>query len=120
MISRDRQEIRQAAVAIGYLGEDESEERANALANLIILLGEPLRHPGVYDFESSRLAARARNAGFDLVVRHGFMRPPPPETIFLHRKLAGTFFLCARIGAQVDTRTLVAPYLEDESEGAGA
>jgi predicted unusual protein kinase regulating ubiquinone biosynthesis (AarF/ABC1/UbiB family) len=118
MISRDREEIRQAAVAIGYLGENESEGRAKALTELVILLGEPLRHPGVYDFESSRLAARARDAGFDLVVRHGFMRPPPPETIFLHRKLAGTFFLCARIGARVDTRALVAPYLEAGLERA--
>jgi hypothetical protein len=111
MITRDREEIRRAAVAIGYLGGDESEGSAKALADLIILLGEPLRHPGSYDFGGSRLAARARDAGFDLVVRKGFMRAPPPETIFLHRKLAGTFFLCARIGARVDTRALVAPYL---------
>jgi len=120
MVSRDHEEIRRAAVAIGYLGGDESEGRAKALADLIILLGEPLRHPGVYDFGRSRLAARARDAGFDLVVRHGFMRPPPPETIFLHRKLAGTFFLCARIGARVDTHALVAPYLENGVEGVGA
>jgi hypothetical protein len=48
------------------------------------------------------------------------MRPPPPETIFLHRKLAGTFFLCARIGARVDTHALVAPYLEAGGEVAKA
>ncbi len=113
MITRDREEIRRAAVAIGYLGGDESEGRAKALADLIILLGEPLRHQGKYDFGRSRLAARARDAGFDLVVRRGFMRAPPPETIFLHRKLAGTFFLCARIDARVDTRALVTPYLGD-------
>jgi predicted unusual protein kinase regulating ubiquinone biosynthesis (AarF/ABC1/UbiB family) len=111
MLTGDREELRRAAVAIGYLGGDESERRAEALADLIILLGEPLRHPGMYDFGQSRLAARARDAGFDLVVRKGFMRAPPPETIFLHRKLAGTFLLCGRIGARVDTRALVAPYL---------
>jgi hypothetical protein len=41
------------------------------------------------------------------------MRAPPPETIFLHRKLAGTFFLCSHIRARVNTRALVAPYLGD-------
>jgi hypothetical protein len=45
------------------------------------------------------------------------MRAPPPETIFLHRKLAGTFFLCARIGARVDTHALAAPYLGEGLEG---
>jgi hypothetical protein len=72
----------------------------------------------VYDFGRSRLAARVRDAGFDLVVRKGFMRAPPPETIFLHRKLGGTFLLCARIGARVDTHALVAPYLEGGLEEA--
>lgn len=114
MVSRDREEIREAAVAIGYLGGNEPEGRVKALTDLIILLGEPLRHQGAYDFGDSRLAARARDAGFDLVVRKGFMRAPPPETIFLHRKLAGTFFLCARLGARVDTGALVAPHLAED------
>jgi predicted unusual protein kinase regulating ubiquinone biosynthesis (AarF/ABC1/UbiB family) len=117
MVACDREEVQRAALAIGYLGGSESEGRARALADLIILIGEPLRHRGRYDFGSSRLAARAREAGFDLVVRHGFMRAPPPETIFLHRKLAGTFFLCARIGARVDTHALVAPYLGEGLAG---
>lgn len=111
MITRDHEEIRRAAVAIGYLGGNESPERAKALTDLILLVGEPLRHQGRYDFGRSRLAARARDAGFNLVVRKGFMRAPPPETIFLHRKMAGTFMLCARIDARVDTRALIAPYL---------
>jgi len=111
MIAQDRQEIRRAAVAIGYLSGNESEGLANGLADLILMVGEPIRHQGVYDFEGSRLAARARNAGFDLVFREGFMRAPPPGTIFLHRKLAGTFFLCSHIRACVDTRAFVTPYL---------
>jgi predicted unusual protein kinase regulating ubiquinone biosynthesis (AarF/ABC1/UbiB family) len=111
MIAHDREEVRRAAVAIGYLSGNESEGPAKALADLILMMGEPLRHDGVYDFESSRLAARARDAAFRLVFREGFMRAPPPETIFLHRKLAGTFFLCSHIRARVNTRALVAPYL---------
>jgi predicted unusual protein kinase regulating ubiquinone biosynthesis (AarF/ABC1/UbiB family) len=111
MIAHDREEVRRAAVAIGYLSGNESEGPAKALADLILMMGEPLRHDGVYDFENSRLAARARDAAFRLVFREGFMRAPPPETIFLHRKLAGTFFLCSHIRARVNTRALVAPYL---------
>ena len=67
---------------------------------------EPLRHRGVYDFARTTLAARARDAGLDLAFRHGFLRAPPPETVFLHRKLVGTFLLCGRIRARVDVRAL--------------
>ena len=68
---------------------------------------------------ASDLAARARDAGFDLAFRRGFLRAPPPETIFLHRKLAGTFLLCCRIRARADTHELVLPYL-DRAESVAA
>jgi hypothetical protein len=46
------------------------------------------------------------------VFRHGFLRPPPPETLFLQRKLGGTFLLCLRLRARVDARTLLEETLE--------
>jgi predicted unusual protein kinase regulating ubiquinone biosynthesis (AarF/ABC1/UbiB family) len=112
MIANDPEGVREAAIGIGYLSPGEREDRARALVDLILLVGEPLRHQGVYDFGGSRLAARARDAGFDLVFRQGFLHVPPPETIFLHRKLAGTFFLCAHIRARLDAQTLVREHLD--------
>lgn len=41
------------------------------------------------------------------MIRRGLVRAPPPETMFLHRKLVGSFLLLARIGAKVDARSLV-------------
>jgi predicted unusual protein kinase regulating ubiquinone biosynthesis (AarF/ABC1/UbiB family) len=112
MITQDREAIVRVAVSIGYLSGKESDARAKAVADLILLIGEPLRHVGTYDFASSDLAARARAVGFDLVIRQGFVRAPPPETLFLHRKLGGTFLLCAHIRARVDTHSLITPFLE--------
>jgi len=43
----------------------------------------------------------------ELTFKKGFLRPPPPETIFLHRKLGGTFLLCGRIRARVNVRALL-------------
>ncbi|MBW2274356.1 MAG: AarF/ABC1/UbiB kinase family protein [Deltaproteobacteria bacterium] len=106
MITEDRDEIHRAAVEIGYLGGEETGSRLEAFLDLILLAGEPLRHEGVYDFAESSLTGRAREKGFDLVFRQGFLRAPPPATIFLHRKLAGTFLLCAHIRSRVDTRAL--------------
>jgi hypothetical protein len=48
---------------------------------------------------------------FDLGFRRGLLRSPPPATLFLHRKLVGSFLLLARIGARVDARALALPFL---------
>jgi hypothetical protein len=63
----------------------------------------------VYDFGRSQIPSRTRDLGFDLAFRKGFLRPPPPETVFLHRKLVGSFLLCARIRARVDVNALIRP-----------
>jgi predicted unusual protein kinase regulating ubiquinone biosynthesis (AarF/ABC1/UbiB family) len=114
MIAEDLDGIREAAIAIGYLSGQEPPARQDAVASLIAVVGEPLRHGGVYDYNDSQLAARARDGVFDLVWREGFNRAPPPETIFLHRKLGGIFMLCARIKARVDTAALIEPFLFEE------
>ena len=110
-IAGDRAALRAAAEAIGYLPPDEREDRARGVEDLILLICEPLRHAGVYDFGRSKIPSRVRDLGFDLAFRRGFLRPPPPETVFLHRKLVGSFLLCARIRARVDVHALVLPLL---------
>jgi len=111
VMAGDRPALRAAAVEIGYLPAGEREDRALGVEELILLVCEPLRHRGAYDFVRSELARRARDAGLDLVLRRGFLRPPPAETVFLHRKLIGTFLLCAKIRARVDVRALIEPFV---------
>lgn len=110
-VAKDRRALLAAALDLGFAREGDRPDRREGLLDLILLVCEPLRHRGVYDFGRSDLAARTRDAGFELAFGRGFLRPPPPETIFLHRKLAGTFFLCSRIRARVDAAALLRPYL---------
>jgi len=111
VIDGDLETVRREAVAIGYVAADDPPERVHAAVEMILLVCEPLRHRGRYDFAASGLAARVRDLGLDLAVRRRLLRAPPPETIFLHRKLAGSFLVLARIGARVDARALVLPFL---------
>jgi predicted unusual protein kinase regulating ubiquinone biosynthesis (AarF/ABC1/UbiB family) len=111
VIDGDRNAVAREAVRVGYAAADDSPQRIEAAVDMCLLICEPLRHVGRYDFGASNLAARVRNLGFELAIRRRLLRPPPPETLFLHRKLVGSFLLLARLGAQVDARSLILPFL---------
>jgi len=109
VLAGDRAGVRGSAIEIGYLPKDESEERARGVEELILAVCEPLRHRGPYDFGRSTLPSRVRDLGLDLALRRGFLHAPPPETVFLHRKLVGSFLLCAHLRARVDVNALIRP-----------
>jgi predicted unusual protein kinase regulating ubiquinone biosynthesis (AarF/ABC1/UbiB family) len=111
VIDGDRDAVGRYAAAIGYLSPDDPPDRVRASIEVIQLVCEPLRHRGRYDFGASGLAARVRALSVDLGIRRGLLRAPPADTMFLHRKLVGSFLLLARIGARVDARALVLPFL---------
>jgi aarF domain-containing kinase len=107
VLAEDRDAIRAAAVRVGYLGAQDPPHWAEALVEVILLGSTPVLWRGRYDFGASDLVRRVRDAVSDLVFNRGFARAPPPETVFLHRKIVGTFLLCARLGGQVDLRRIV-------------
>ena len=111
VIDGDREAVARAAIRIGYALPDDPLERVAAVVDVCFLVCEPLRQTGRYDFGHSDLPARVRDLGFELAFRKRLLRPPPPETIFLQRKLVGSFLLLARIGAQVNAQALVLPFL---------
>lgn len=111
-LRKDRQAAKAAALDIGYLGEEDTAVQRDALAEIILTVCEPLRHPGPFDFAASDLVVRLRDLGLELSFAHGFWRAPPSDTVFLHRKFGGLYLLCARLGARVDVGALLAPYLE--------
>ena len=110
-IADDREGIEEAARAIGFVSPDERADRVEGVVGLLREGGGAFAHAGLYDFATSDLPERVRLLGLDLAFRRGFRRPPPPETLFLQRKLAGTFLLCARLRARVPLREIAEPIL---------
>lgn len=103
----DRRELEGVATEIGFLPSDETGERREAVLDFVALASEPFAAAGPYDFAASDLPARARDEATRLAFRHGFRKPPPPETLFVQRKLGGTFLQCARLGACFDARAIL-------------
>ena len=103
---------RRLAEQMGYLDVDGSDTYAARLLDMIKLISEPVISGGVYDFGGSDLFARGRDAGLSMFFEDmSEYRIPPPETMFLHRKLVGSFMLCSRIGARVNVQELILPFL---------
>ena len=112
MIDGDDVALRQLAEKMGYINPGNSDEYVGRVLNLIRLVSEPVIKGGVYDFQTSDVFARGRDAGLEMFFDDlSEYRVPPPETMFLHRKLVGSFMLCSRIGSRVNVQELLSPFL---------
>lgn len=103
----DRDQVHEQLIEMGFLQEDDDPAGSASLLDLMLTIYEPLTHSGVYAFGASDYMKRAQEVGMDMVFRHGFVRSPPPETIFLQRKIDGTLMLCSRIKARVDVGSII-------------
>jgi predicted unusual protein kinase regulating ubiquinone biosynthesis (AarF/ABC1/UbiB family) len=104
-VENEREELFRVSRELGFLEGDESPATRDMYVQLVTLLTEPLRAERPYDFPSSDLARRAREASLEALAHHRLPNPPS-DTLFLHRKLGGSFLLAAHIGSVVDARAL--------------
>ena len=112
MIDGDNIATRRLAEQMGYLDPECSDEYAARVLSMIRLFSEPVIKGGIYDFGASDVFTRGRDQGLEMIFSDmSEYRVPPPATMFLHRKVVGSFMLCSRIGACIDVRALINPFL---------
>jgi predicted unusual protein kinase regulating ubiquinone biosynthesis (AarF/ABC1/UbiB family) len=117
-MTASRDALRGFALELGYVTRDDPARRVEAVVDALAIGCEPFATAGAYDFAASDLAERLRNATLELAFVHGHRRPPPVATLYLQRKFAGTFLLCARLRARVELRALAAPFLGEDLRAA--
>ena len=110
-IDGDRGGVRAASLAIGLFEAGERADRVEGLVDMMMLACEAFAGDGPHDFAGSGHPARMRELATDLALGKGFWRPPPIDSLYLHRKLGGTYLLAARLRARVDLRALILPFL---------
>jgi len=113
LIEEDDDGVLHYAEKIGYLDSEVSPAHAWRILEMIQVVCEPIRQDTVYDFGGSDMTARARDAGMEMMLKSRLseLKAPPPETVFLHRKLIGSFLLCARIKARINVQELIRVHL---------
>jgi len=110
VLADDDEALREAVFEIGYAHPDDPEAMTRNSLDIVRLACEAIAHRGPYDFAGSGLMVRARDLGLAVAFGKG-LRSPPPETIFLHRKLIGTFLICAKLHARVNVHAAIEKYL---------
>ena len=106
-LREDRQAMAESARTIGYFREAIQADQRDAVIDLFLQVTEPARFQGRYDFGSSDLPLRIRDAGLALSFERGYWHTPPADVLFIHRKLAGLYLLAARLRARVDVRSIL-------------
>lgn len=104
--------IESHAETLGYFRETDPVQYRQAMCEMIGTVATPVRHSGPFDFGASDLGRRVAEQAASLRLKRRYMHLPPTDLLFLHRKFAGSYLLCARLRAQVDVGQLVAPYLQ--------
>ncbi len=110
LLSQQPETQLQALQQIGYFSEQIKPEQQQAVMALVALAAEPLQDDS-YDFASSDLPNRMREAGLKLSMKLQYWHTPPVDALFLHRKMAGLFLLAKTLKAQVAIRHLLTPFI---------
>nr|KAF6289866.1 coenzyme Q8B [Pipistrellus kuhlii] len=100
----DRDRVLQKSQDLKLLTGFETKAFSDAHVEAVMILGEPFATQGPYDFGAGDTARRVQ--GLMPVLLQHRLRPPPEETYSLHRKLAGAFLACARLGACIKCQDL--------------
>ena len=111
-IGGDDLDVARSAAAVGYLDAEDPPTYRAGIVKLLRAATEPVRSPEGFSFGTSDLARRMSDIAVDLRLREKFGRLPPPDVLFLHRKIAGCYLLLSRLRARLPVRQLILPLLE--------
>ena len=102
--------IRAAMLRIGYFAPETALHHQDLIQSLFDMAMEPLRQSTPFDFSQSDLLERLRDRGLALGSERDLAHVPPAGTLFLHRKIAGTYLIAAKLCARVALRPMVERY----------
>ena len=109
--NQDEETLMEQSYRMGFLTGKESSIMMEAHKKSAFTVGEPFATDDVYHFGSSGITHRISEYGSTFLQHR--LKPPPEEVYTLHRKLAGTYNLCIKLGASLKCRDLLVEILRN-------
>ncbi|XP_037606898.1 atypical kinase COQ8A, mitochondrial [Sebastes umbrosus] len=100
----DREGVAKKSIDMKFLTGYESKAMINAHVDAVMILGEAFAFNDGFEFGSQSTTERIHNL-IPVMLKHR-LTPPPEETYSLHRKMAGSFLICARLNAQLQCKDM--------------
>lgn len=106
----ERRDLTCALIGLGVMADQTPAHHGDALINMTQRAMAAIRAGEAFDFTDTALMQDIRAAG-DGLRKAGFNHAPPPELIFIQRKLGGLYLLGAKLGVRKDLRPALASRL---------
>jgi len=112
-LSGNRDAVREAAVAAGFMGEAAAAAHRVLVDRMIEVILSELNQPGLFDFGDRAFVGVLREQAIDMARDRSTWHVPPIDTLFVQRKISGTALLAARLKARVAIRAMVEARIAD-------
>ncbi|XP_077174609.1 atypical kinase COQ8B, mitochondrial [Paroedura picta] len=100
----DRAKVLQKSKDLKFMTGFETKAFEEAHVNAVMILGEAFSAAGPFDFRTQS-TTRCIQELIPTMLKHRLCSPPE-ESYSLHRKMAGSFLVCARLGAVIPCREM--------------
>jgi predicted unusual protein kinase regulating ubiquinone biosynthesis (AarF/ABC1/UbiB family) len=105
-------DVRAAMLGVGYFDTATKAAHQATIQRMFDMAMAPCWMEGAFDFGASDLPAQVRDAGLVLGGERDLTHLPPPETMFIHRKIGGIYLLAAKLRARIALRPMLERYCD--------